>query len=79
MSKLNEGDIIQVNGWVMLSGLDSGKYKVHHLFNSPGGLPAYAFVKYPRGKKQIGHYVSNVDGLVENKVCLNNITIIKRA
>jgi hypothetical protein len=78
MSKLNEGDIIQVNGWIMLSGLDSGKYKVHHLFKSHGDL-AYAFVKYPRGKKQIGHYVSSVDGKVENKACLNNITIIKRA
>jgi hypothetical protein len=68
----------------MLDGLDGGcKYKVSHLFESKGGLfnkLAYAFVKYPRGKKPICHYVSNIDGLIDNKACYhNNITIIKRA
>jgi hypothetical protein len=79
MTKLNEGDIIQVNGWVMLDGLDSGKqYKVKRIFDHRGRA-AYGFSK-PRGNKEIvAHYVGEVDASVENKYCNNNITIVKRA
>lgn len=65
--KLQQGDIIQVHGFVMLEKME-GKLKVSHFTEHYGKL-AYVFTK-PKGKKiVIAHYCNNVDGWIDNPYC----------
>jgi hypothetical protein len=59
--KLNVGDIIEVQGFVMLNKLEPGRYRVKSIVRRHQGIDAYFFTR-PRGKKVVvGHYVDNVD------------------
>lgn len=74
--KLQVGDVIEVQGFVMLAKLDGGKYVVsrirHHL-----GQPGYVF-RRPRGKRDIvAHYCSSVDGWISDKSCEDHNKIVK--
>lgn len=74
--KLEVGNIIEVHGWVMLKNLEGGnKYKVTRV-DKVHGRNAYFFSK-ARGKKEVvGHYINNVDMMI-NPSNNNRIEIIK--
>ena len=76
--ELNVGDVIQVNGWVMLQGMEDGqKYKVARIQKS-GFNNIYFFTK-ARGKKiVVGHSTSDIDMCINSQYGNNNIEIIKR-
>lgn len=71
--KLSIGDIIEVHGFVMLSRLDPGRYRVKTIDNYHG-IPTYRFTK-PRGHKVlVRHACSDVDCWVkESTEDLNKI------
>jgi len=57
---LKQGDVVEVFGWVMLSKIEAGRYRikrveVHH------GLLTYAFAKPNGSKVIINHYCDSVD------------------
>lgn len=61
--KLKVGDVIEVQGWVMLEKME-GRLKVAKVYNHPGVGPAYTFTK-PRGRKRIvSHSAYSVDSWV---------------
>lgn len=74
---LNEGDIIEVQGYVMLYGLEGGrKYKVLRVLEY-NRQPTYQFVT-PRGVKVVvTHYAHEVDMWIKDHDN-NRIVIIKR-
>lgn len=58
--KLNQGDIIEVFGWVMLKGIATGKYKILKV-RQVNGQDVYDFAR-PHGRKPlISHYAKDVD------------------
>jgi len=60
MPALQQGDMIQVFGWVMLNKLDEGRYRVKRVGAIHGQL-TYTFAR-PKGRIGIiTHYASNVD------------------
>lgn len=64
--KLKIGDIIEVHGFVMLEGLNPGRYRVKDI-GEYKGIPYYAFT-LPKGKKVIvKHKVSSVDYSLSNQ------------
>lgn len=79
MSKLREGSVIKVFGWVMLEGIESGKqYKIDSVFQHNGN-DAYRFIKYPRGKKVfVAHRARDVDLWIGNPRDSNRIEIVNK-
>lgn len=79
MSKLCEGSIIKVFGWVMLDKIEGGKqYKIDSVF-SHNGRDAYRIMKYPRGRKIIvSHYAKDVDLWIGNPKNNNRIEIVNK-
>jgi hypothetical protein len=60
VAKLQVGDIVEVQGFVMLAKLDPGRYRIKAV-GEWKGIPYYDFA-LPRGKKIIvRHAVSSVD------------------
>lgn len=71
--QLKVGSIIEVHGWVMLAGLDAGKYKVQSM-PEYHGQPTYQFTK-PKGKKVVArHYTTSVDAWVSDNI--NRIEVL---
>lgn len=78
--KLNMGDQIEVHGWIMLSGLPAGKYRIRNR-GVWKGTQFYDFTT-PRGTKQIvRHACSSVDAWIRDAEDedLNKIVVLKRA
>jgi hypothetical protein len=78
--KLQTGDLIQVHGFVMLSKVDDGMYRVKKT-GSVHGVEFYDFSK-PKGKKTIvRHAIANVDPWVrdQNDRDLNKIVLVGKS
>ena len=66
MCKLSVGSIVEVHGFVMLAGLDPGKYRVKKI-DTFYGIKTYNFCK-PLGSKVLArHAVGSVDPWVRDK------------
>lgn len=73
--KLSVGDIIEVHGWVMLKGMDAGRYRVKKVDNF-----SYWFSR-PKGTKVVvRHRIDSVDSLVRdsNQGDLNKIVVVSQ-
>lgn len=58
--KLKVGDIVRVEGWVMLEGLEEGRYRVA-IVGQRYGNDTYTFCR-PKGNKAVcRHYAHKVD------------------
>ena len=78
-TKLQDGDLIEVQGFVMLKGLDEGRYRVR-MISGPSGVPVYDF-RRPGGKKVLArHYASSVDISVKtaDDEQINKIVVVSR-
>jgi hypothetical protein len=62
-TKLQVGDVIEVHGWVMLQGLDAGKYVVTRV-EEYYGQPTYSFRKRGGRKTAARHYAGQVDAWI---------------
>lgn len=70
-AKIPNNTIVQVFGWVMLKGVEEGRYRVYNL-----GDGTYQFYK-PQGKKPIiRHYITSVDLWVKDSNHPNNNKIV---
>ena len=73
--KVGEKYLVEVHGWIMCKGVDSGKYRIE-LSDYKGSLTA-TFYK-PRGKKPIArHYLHDIM-IDEDNINLNRTEIIKQ-
>ena len=79
VTKLKLGDLIEVQGYVMLAGLeDLCRYRLKSVVVRNGQI-AYRFTK-PRGRKiMVVHYAQNVDAWISDKSNedLNKIVVIQ--
>ena len=75
---LSVGDVIRIEGFVMLKGLDGGRfYKVINIREDNNGNKIYDFAKGKNGKVRCtSHYVYDIDRLLYD-ISINNIEIIK--
>lgn len=77
MATLSTGDIVRVDGWVMLADLDPGKYRVER--KTCLRREYYKFTK-PRGRKPIAaHYVESVDPWLRDAGSEDNNKIVRLA
>jgi hypothetical protein len=76
--KLAIGSIIRIDGWVMLSGLDYGLYRVASV-GTQYGRDTYSFAR-PNGRKILArHYADGVDYSIKphSDSDLNKIVVIQ--
>ena len=74
--RLQVGDIIRVDGFVMLAKLDEGRYRVKSI-SKYHGQDTYTFSK-PRGKKSICRfYVHQIDPFLRTADCSDLNKIVK--
>lgn len=60
-SKLKEGDLVEVHGFVMLAKIEPGRYRIKRVGLTSNGIPYYDFCR-PRGHKTIvRHAINSVD------------------
>lgn len=65
-TKLKEGDVINVHGFVMLQKLEQGQYRIARI-SERFKQKVYEFAK-PKGKKIIvRHYANSVDGWIKTQ------------
>ncbi len=73
--KAGQKYLVEVHGWIMCKGIDSGKYRIELSEDYKGSLTA-TFYK-PKGKKPIvRHYLDDI--MIDNTRNLNRTEIIKQ-
>ena len=79
ITKLRAGDLIRVDGYVMLAKLEAGTYRVSRV-GEVYKSPTYFFT-LPKGKKVIvGHFADAVDAWIrqEGDPDLNKIVVVSQ-
>lgn len=78
-NKLRLGDVVRVDGWVMLKGLEAGSYRVCAV-GAIAGRVAYSFSRAKGRLVKAKHYADAVDAWVRpgDSEDLNKIVVISR-